>query len=382
MPQLHDRLEPLFFLPPATGVPWTCAPVQADAISIERKNGAPILLNSPLFWYDPPWHAIDAESADVIAEAVARLGIVVSALRRDVSGLETPASFHTNHYAGGTHSDSTVACELQPLPRMVPYRPERYGLGESDFDGAKIIDVRLAVARDATGRFAYSPEQIKRWESTSDDHPLAGGGWVPAATFPPDVPALERLHSKLNQLRVLSPKAAVFVSISPYRLDQDLPAVIQQKPDGVILRADDVQLTGLALAAMTRRARQWMKQENVPLMPLWVVPGKVSADEAVKLIALGASGVAIDHWCNPIIEVADEATDQSKAARMGFKSIRSTRSQVMVELVNLHLDGPIRRFDGLLHSIAQTPIDQQLATLDAGWSKSIGVRHLSFGVKT
>ena len=46
-----------------------------------------------------------------------------------------------------------------PLARIVPYRPERYGLSDRDFDDARIIDVRLAMNRDESGRFAFSPEQ-------------------------------------------------------------------------------------------------------------------------------------------------------------------------------------------------------------------------------
>ncbi|TWU57687.1 hypothetical protein [Rubripirellula reticaptiva] len=377
-----DRLAPLVFVPPAMGMPWTCAPVQTNGFPIRRSDGSELSLDSPLFWFDPPWDWVDADSADVIAESVAQRGIVVSALRRDLSDSETPSALHVNHRTGRPTDHSGDSCKLQPLPRIVPYRPERYGLCAADFDGASIVDVRLTVTRDDTGRFAYSPEQIKRWEQASEERPLAGGSWAPAATFPPDIPSMDRLHSKLNQIRMLSPSSAVFVSISPYRLDQDLPQVIQQKPDGVILRADDVQFDGLTLVAMTRRARQWMKHENVANMPLWIVPGDITPDDAVKLIALGASGVAIDSWCNAIIESAEQSTEQSTAARMGFKSARSTPSTFLIELVQHHLEESLERFDGLSHSILQVPCDERLASLDANWANSLGLRHLAFGVKS
>ena len=86
--------------------------------------------------------------------------------------------------------------------------------------------------RDESGRFAFSPEQLERWEATPESHPLAGGGWVPSASFPPDVPSMQQLSSKLNQLRDLSPGAAVFVSIGSYRLDQELAQVVAANPDG------------------------------------------------------------------------------------------------------------------------------------------------------
>ncbi|TWU58621.1 hypothetical protein Poly51_14000 [Rubripirellula tenax] len=379
--QKKSRFASLTLVPPATGTPWTCAPTQSFVRAIKRVDGVEVPIRRPLFWYDPPWHWVDVDSADVVARAVAQYGIPVSLLQRDVAGYGSTSAFHSAHFVGEESVKSADSCALQSLPRIVPYRPERYGLVPSDFDGATIIDVRLTVARDETGRFAYSPEQIARWEATADDQPLAGGGWVPAATFPPDVQSLAHLSSKLGQIRELSPNAAVFVSMSPYRLDQELPQVIKQQPDGVILRADDDDLDGLAIAAMTRRARQWMKHEGVPELPLWIVPGEITADDAVKLIALGASGVAIDDWCDPILDKADEAQLQTNAARMGFKTSRSTQDPALIQWVKQQLDETIERFDGLSHSISHTAINESLASLDAVWSKALGVPHVTFGNK-
>ncbi len=155
--------------------------------------------------------------------------------------------------------------------------------------------------RDDTGRFAYSASQIERWEATPSDHPVSGGGWVPSATFPPDVISLQQLGGKFEQLRMLSPSAAVFVSIGPWRLEKELPAVVACQPDGVILRLDELQSDqsdGMELAALTRHARRLVDQAGSRQIPLWIVPGPISVLDAVKLIALGASAVAIDQWCD------------------------------------------------------------------------------------
>ena len=61
---------------------------------------------------------------------------------------------------------------------MIPYRPERYGLSDRDFDGAAVVDVRLAMRRDSTGRFAFThAEEIGRWEATQAGV-AAGGRWL------------------------------------------------------------------------------------------------------------------------------------------------------------------------------------------------------------
>jgi hypothetical protein len=179
----------------------------------------------------------------------------------------------------------------------------------------------------------------------------------------------------------LSPKAAVFVSISPLRLDQELPIVLKQKPDGVILDASATPLPGLSLAAMTRRARQWTKHEHVADMPLWIVPGSGSIDDAAKLIALGASAVAIDHVANAFIEQADVVTDQSAAARLGYKSMRSSQDPVLVQLVSDRLEPMLERFRGLTHAIDHQLSAESLVSMDAAWSKALGVRHVAFGLQ-
>lgn len=381
-----DRLAPLVFSAMPLGTPWVGVSLHSSSKPITRADGVTVPIDVPLFWHDPPWHATETANADVIATAVARYGIPVSALRRDLAGVDVDPQFHTLHHSAPRHvefghTDSGVACELRRLPRIVPYRPERYGFSLADFDGASIIDVRLTASRDGAGRFAYSAAQIARWEATAAESPLAGGEWVPSTAFPPDVPDPESLASKFNQLRSLAPRSAVFATISPLRLDQELPVILRQKPDGVILDAAEMPISGLALAAMTRRARQWTRQEKVGDLPLWIVPGSGSIDDAAKLMALGASAVAIDHFADELIHQADAATDTSTAARLGYKSMRSSQDPVLIALVRQRLGSLCERFRGLTHAIDHQLADEPLVCVDATWSKALGVRHQGFGVQ-
>ncbi|QDT07518.1 hypothetical protein K227x_59460 [Rubripirellula lacrimiformis] len=378
-----DRLRQLVFQTPAAGSPWVAAPVQSSGTAIARADHADVVFDSPLFWYDPPWHSVPPATADVVARITANQGIAVSGMRRDFAAADDASTFLMGHYSGARDEgapagESADACRLRPLPRITPYRPERYGLSIDDFAGTSVIDVRLTIATDQSGRFAYSPEQIQRWEAADDDHPVAGGSWVPAGTFPPDVDSLDGLRSKLEQLRLLAPSAAVFVAMSPFRMDQELPGVIRQKPDGVILRADQVPMSGLMLAFMTRRARLWMEHEKVPEMPLWIVPGPISPDDAVKLVLLGATGVAIDDWCNPMLDGAAAAAGRSAAARLGYKS-QSSQDDAIIQWVDSHLGDELDRFRGRMHAMMTLPPTERLVAIDPAWAKSLGVRNLAFG---
>jgi hypothetical protein len=111
--------------------------------------------------------------------------------------------------------------------------------------------------------------------------------------------------------------------------------------------------------------------------PLWVVPGEITADDAVKLVASGASAVAIDDWCNPIIEDVVGESQQSSS----YGSSRINEAYVY-ELVEESLSVGIERFNGLSHSLRALPKDQRLASLDETWAKALGVQFLSLTGKT
>jgi hypothetical protein len=190
---------------------------------------------------------------------------------------------------------------------MTPYRVERYGLSADDFDQTRLIDVRLSPSRDTSGRLAYSPLQMERWERPSKDSVIAGGGYVVAGAFPFDVASAKQFPNKVEQLRRLAPAAAVMLSIRPFRLAEELAIAAGASPDGVILRMDDPEFEPLELAGLVRRARDLLSNKHGCDLPLWVVPGEISPRDAAKLIALGADAVAIDAWCEPVVDEAVEA---------------------------------------------------------------------------
>jgi len=373
---MNDRLDKICFLPPPADTPWTGPPPDSPGVRIRRRDDRQVHIGLPLFWFDPPWHHVDARVADQIAVAIAELGIVVSALRSDLSTDEGEPQFcvpsKPDEDAPAIESDEET--ESLFLPRMLPYRAERYGFHPDDFVGARIVDVRLSIARDPEGHFGYSPERIARWEATPEDEPLAGGGWVPAASFPPDVESFEQLDAKLQQLRQLSPHAAVFVSFGPHRLREELPKILASKPDGVILRLDDIQLTGMQLAEVTVLSRQMIDEVSSEL-PLWIVPGPMTADDAAKLVALGASAVAVDAWCSEIVAAAIQMP-QTTSGQPGYSSLGVDNTVVQQEMEEQLLP-KIARFQGLSTSMDTIPGDQRLASLSGRWAKAVGIPALA-----
>ena len=326
------------------------------------------MLNLPLFCYDPRWCELPTGQADKLAMAVSRHDILVSALQSDLSGPETEPQFHLPHQADEDSVDEQSDDDDEPnppkyFPRIVPYRPERYGVSPTDFDNATIIDVRLMMPRDTSGRFAYSPEQIARWESKPANEPISDS-WVPAATFPPDVESFEHLSSKLNQLRQLAPSAAVFTSIGPFRLAEEIPKVVGAAPDGLIVRFDQVALEPLQLAALTRRARQLMNAASGNKIPMWIVPGPITPDDAVKLVALGANAIGIDSWCNPLLESANADSGHYQ------------QNIDVDELAEEALEERIERFSGLYLSLQRVPKKERLGSFSATWARTLSVKAL------
>jgi hypothetical protein len=317
----------------------------------------------PLFWYDPRWSNLTTTQADDLAVAVSRYDVLVSALQSDLSGPDTQTKFHSPQ---GAQTDDPPPEQQPPafLPRIVPYRPERYGLSPSDFDEATIIDVRLMMPRDTSGRFAYSPEQIARWESQQELEE-AEGDWVPAASFPPDVDSFESLSAKLHQLRQLAPSAAVFTSIGPYRMEKEIPLALGSHPDGLIVRFDEVALEPLQLAALTRRARQLMNTAKATDTPLWIVPGEITPDDAVKLVALGADAIGVDAWCNPMLDESQFAQSSHYSSRINFD-----------ELAEETLYDHIERFSGLYLSLQRVPKGERLGSFSSSWAKTLDVKAL------
>ncbi|MGI9474368.1 MAG: hypothetical protein ACR2NZ_22695 [Rubripirellula sp.] len=375
---MKDRLDKLCFVPPPVETPWTGPPEETTEHVIQRADGVSVELERPLFWYDPPWERVRIDSADMIAATVAQTGVAVSALRSDLSAPEGDPTLHSCEIQDDERNPF-VPVSSDPLPRIVPYRPERYGLCDRDFDGARIVDVRLMMNRNMSGRFAFSPQQIERWEATPSSAPLAGGSWVPAATFPPDVDSIENLAYKFEQLRWLAPQAAIFVSIGPHRLVSELGAVLSCAPDGVILRLDELNLIGIELANAVQGTRRWMNDQQASHVPLWVVPGMVTPDDVVKLIALGAAAVAVDCWCDEVIDLAVE-TQQASTSTLGYSSLSPSRDNEVVEMIEYDLAANVERISGLLHSIQYQPEGHQLASLSADWSHALGIAPLTLPV--
>ena len=129
---------------------------------------------------------------------------------------------------------------------------------------------------------------------------------------------------------------------------------------------DEVELDPLQLAALTRRARQLIDEAGAEATAFWIVPGEVTPDDAVKLVALGADAVGIDSWCNPLVESIEESVED-----------RSFVPGASIErLVEYALEDQIERFAGLYLSLQKIPKSEQLGSFSATWARSLNIRAL------
>ena len=157
---MRDRLAPLLFLPPPINTPWTGVSNETPTGETSRAKGEFYFTGSPLFWYDPNWCDMAAAQADSLAVAVAEMDTLVSALRSELAPPDQCSKFHSqsqdvdrNEPKDSASTQDSETCD--PFPRIVPYRPERYGLTVRDFDGASVIDLRLTMSRDESGTFRF-----------------------------------------------------------------------------------------------------------------------------------------------------------------------------------------------------------------------------------
>ncbi|MEL6110257.1 MAG: hypothetical protein AAFU85_29975 [Planctomycetota bacterium] len=141
------------------------------------------------------------------------------------------------------------------------------------------------------------------------------------------------------------------------------------QPDGLILRLDEAEVQGKYLAGALCGAKKLLRDNGAAELPLWVVPGAVTADDIAKMIALGAAGVAIDAWCEPLIDAVIEATPVSR--------YRAAPSIDASALVSEYLGKSLERVTGLVSTIEpdQTP-RQLLGSFHPTWAKLCRVKQL------
>ncbi|MCM2372521.1 hypothetical protein [Aporhodopirellula aestuarii] len=327
---------------------------------LQRRSGVPVLLPVPLFWDSPPWHTWEPPIAQAVFLAMQSRGVLVSALESEL-GRTSPT--------GSANSSSDADVSEQPdselgIPRLLPYRNERYGLSETDFDHATVVDMHLSPLRDASGRFAYSAARLGRWEATPDDQPLSGGGWIPAMTLPPDVADLASLDSKVKQLRSLAPHAAVIISVTPEWIDDHLNDLIAAGPDAILIRLGQIRMTGIAFAQLTQRLSH--RIEQIEKLPIWIVPPKtlskkpLSVSDSIKTIALGVSAIAIDGWLE---EVINEFNDIELPASYVSDRMKHISAEVE-EILQRRFDPDLENFCGLFSTLVHDRPRDLLGTFD------------------
>ncbi|MDC0278957.1 hypothetical protein OAL43_02000 [bacterium] len=368
---MQERLQKIRFTTPPTQNFSTGLPARSARRTASTDNKADSnRIIAPLFVHSLPWHRIEREQANHIAVALGEIGVMVSALRSEIANSDGYSAFHdaqsepVNQPATETNQDVS---SLPPLPLIVPYRPERYGLSIKDFASASVIDVRLTMHRDETGRFAYSAEQLARWDLSDSGHLISGGSWVPSSIFPPDVQGSGELKSKFSQLRALAPKASIFVTLDPFHLRDDLPGVLANKPDGLIIRLDTITSEGIELATFVQKTRQMLDKYHGEEISLWIKPGDISPDDAAKLIALGASGIAIDSWLNQAWETI--ATASMKSGSFSSRATYANNAGMLADAMQDSID----RVFGLLDSLEKLPEDRRLTSLDQKWCDELGL---------
>ncbi|MEM9828558.1 MAG: hypothetical protein AAF958_18365 [Planctomycetota bacterium] len=255
-------------------------PEAIDAVPTPRPRVNPELAQViRLFWDDPPWAYVDAGVADDIAGQVAKLGVAISGMACEWSKEDGQSEFLSRSSA----------------PRILPYRPERYGLTPDDWLRCNIIDVRLDRAIRGDGGFGYDANDLMRWNTEIDSDRAI------ALAMPPELVSVDDLPIKVRQLRAIAPpRCSVFASCGSAHDPTKFGDFKACDWDGWILRVDrDDILEG----RWVQRLLLWRDAlvDAKPSIRLWIVPPPLAAADMAKLFALGVDAVACDAYCDRLL---------------------------------------------------------------------------------
>jgi hypothetical protein len=272
---------------PISGLDGAIGP-QSEA---SRPSNQPAVAEAPLplFWYDPPWHQADVARRRLIAQFVGEFGVTVNVLHRELQ------------------VGNEVWDELN-VPRMATHRCDRLGWTPEDSQSASIVELRLGIKHDEQLGFHYPSQRLALWLDHDADQPVAPLPPEPLL-FPPEWNDLGQMAAKVTQLKRLGCDT-VYVSIDQQHLEATLPAIAAARADGVIVRYNDCPLEALM------RYRAWTRDNPTAAWRprLWLAGDQLSAIDAVKCFALGASAVSVDAICQRWL-LGDNGPDLTMAER-------------------------------------------------------------------
>lgn len=352
-----SSLDALCLLPPQFGEGRRGLSPNPPEFIVRRHQSDSLRLPTRLFLDNAPWHRWSAKLSQTLASHLQSHGIATSFLLSELGYADQP-------------EDSAEEGFVRPTLQMLPYRGERYGLNPADFDSATLVDLRLSPLRDASGRFAYSAEQIRRWESTPEDEPLSGGGWVSAFSLPPDIPGLEQTATKIHQLRRLAPQAAVLVSVTPEWLWRNLDTILAIPADALLIRAGQLCMDGIQFAELLGRLF-----ESPTTPPIWLSPPRwgteqhANVDDCIKLISLGVSAIAIDPWMCDVYEALDNVPEPSVYSGDPESQLNNAIGPILADF----LLPKIERFAALMSTIAE---GSSLGSFDRPIAERLRIQHL------
>ena len=110
-------------------------------------------------------------------------------------------------------------------------------------------------------------------------------------------------------------------------------------------------------------------------LPIWLAPPRsmesdaVSVADSIKLIALGASAIAIDTWMNEVIAEIDEIPPPSSY----HSDPKASVSSAIDEILQRTLDPKLARFAGLRSSLVEDQPGELLGAFDPAVAKKLGL---------
>ncbi|MEM6981012.1 MAG: hypothetical protein AAF539_15230 [Planctomycetota bacterium] len=257
---------------------------------ISAASGADHTNGSMLLWRHPPWTSWPTDLAAAVARQLDRRGIGFEALRVELGDWQPEQS--TTH-------------------RITPYRHDRYGLSDNDFDDTRLIQWQLSTRSELETQWWYDRDRLMRYEQA--DAPEPANLVLPSMAFAPDVADPNAIGKKLEQLKQLS-QSSVGITVDDDDFNSYQPIITQCGADVITwVRPNGIETADAFLHALMR-FRKSIQTCDAKARPLWFVDTRypnLAIIDVIKLVSLGATAVAIDAWFNPVLAELQAISVQS-----------------------------------------------------------------------
>ncbi len=232
---------------------------------------------------------------------------------------------------------------LNRIPkRVLPIYPDSFPAPE-EFDTADAIELQLMV-----------PQTLPP--------PSTPSGWW-KRQLPYDATSLTMLVKKLDAIRYSLPHPLpVGIAITKGRIDEDFPMIVRAKPDFVSIVDGNFPRNEPSVPDCwyAQRSRKLAAESDQASLPIFIEADVETGDEAIKLLAMGATAITVDSIFHRVNEEFRKSNQrESYSSGLGGLSL-PTSTMAPTAKLEQSFSAEIQRLQGEMKQILES---QQISSV-------------------